>query len=322
MLELVQLFGGLIVLGIGADMVVRGAVAFARNAGVPTLIVGLTIVSFGTSAPEMVVSVQAVLNGMPDMSIGNIIGSNVTNILLALGVTAVIFPVAVEAKVLRRDTPWMMLATVLFCAFLFNGPIGRLQAGGLILLIIAYLGYLFYSARSGADPEIIEELEEETEIGWPNWKAFGAIVIGLAAMIGGSDQLVTGASELARQLGVTEAMIGLTIVAFGTSAPELMASVVAAYRKHSDIAMGNIIGSNLFNVATITGVAGLVKPIDVNPDFLAYDVWILLIVSLVLVAFMLTGRKICRTEGALLVIGYIAFTLWQIQQGTAVPTGA
>ncbi len=316
LIELLQLFGGLAVLVLGADVMIRGSVALAKNFGVPTLVVGLTIVALGTSAPEMVVSVQAVLNGLPDISIGNIVGSNVTNVLLVLGITALIFPIDVEAKVLKRDTPWMMFATILFAAFMFNGMIERPHAAALLALIFFYLIYLFNNVKKGADADLVEELEEETDVEWPTWKAFGAIVVGIAAMIIGSDQMVIGASELARSLGVTEAMIGLTIVAFGTSAPELMACVVAAYRKHSDIAIGNIIGSNLFNVATITGVAGLVHPIAVNPSFLDYDVWLLLLVSMVLVAFMLTGRKICRTEGALLAIGYVAYTLWQVQQGT------
>ncbi len=316
MMELIQLFGGLAVLVFGADIMIRGAVALAKNLGMPTLIVGLTIVAFGTSAPEMVVSVQAVLNGFPDISIGNIIGSNVTNIMLVLGVTALIFPVAVEAKVLRRDTPWFMFASILFVAFCFTGTIGRVQAGALLLLIIVYLVYLFRTARSGVDTDLIEELEEETDVNWPSWKAIGALLIGLVMMVAGSDQMVIGASALAREMGVTEAMIGLTIVAFGTSAPELVTCVMAAYRKHSDIAIGNIIGSNLFNVATITGVAGLVKPIYVNPAFLQYDMWMLLLASMILVAFMVTGRKICRKEGTLLFIGYIGYTLWQIQQGS------
>ncbi len=317
MLELLQVIGGLVVLVIGGEFLVRGAVALANKMGVPTLIVGLTIVSFGTSAPEMVISIQAVLDGLPDISIGNIIGSNVANILLVLGITALIFPIAVDAKVLKRDAPLMIFATVLFAAFMFTGEISRLHAAVFLGMMVIYTIYLFRSVKSGGDADLLEELEEETDVNMPTWKALIGMVLGLVMLAVGSDVMVAGASDMARAFGVTEAMIGLTIVALGTSAPELVTCVVAAYRKHSDIAIGNIVGSNLFNIAVIGGTAAMVKPIGVNPMFLDYDVWLLLLVTVALVCSMLMGKKITRAEGVILTIGYAAYTLWQIQQGGA-----
>lgn len=315
MVELLQVIGGLIVLIIGGEFLVRAAVAMANKLGVPTLIIGLTIVSFGTSAPEMVISIQAVLDGLPDISIGNIVGSNVANILLVLGITALVFPIAVDAKVMKRDAPLMMFATVLFAAFMFTGEISRIHSVVFLGMMVIYTIYLFRSVKSGGDTDLLEELEEETDVEMPTWKAVGAMLVGLVMLAVGSDVMVAGASEMARAFGVTEAMIGLTIVALGTSAPELVTCVVAAYRKHSDIAIGNIVGSNLFNIAVIGGTASMVKPIAVNPMFLTYDVWLLILVTLVLVSFMLVGKKINRVQGAIFTIGYIAYTLWQIQQG-------
>lgn len=315
MMDWVQVIGGLIILVIGGEFLVRGAVALANKFGVPTLIVGLTIVSFGTSAPEMVISIQAVLNGLPDISIGNIVGSNIANILLVLGVTALIFPIAVDNKVLRRDTPLMMFATILFAMFMFSGEITRFHSIVFLGMMVIYTIYLFRSVKSGADAELLEELEEETDVQMPLWKAGGAMIIGLVMLAYGSDVMVSGASSMAMALGVTEAMVGLTIVALGTSAPELVTCVVAAYRKHSDIAIGNIIGSNLFNIAVIGGSAAMVKPIYVDPLFLEYDVWLLILTTCLIIAFMLTGNRICRREGIVLVTGYAAYTYWQILQG-------
>ena len=315
MMELLQVVGGLVILVIGGECLVRGAVALANKMGVPTLIVGLTIVSFGTSAPEMVISIQAVLDGLPDISIGNIIGSNIANILLVLGITAVIAPIAVDSKILKRDAPLMMFATVLFAAFMFSGQISRIHAAIFLGMMVIYTLHLFRSVKSGEDAELLEELEEETDVHMASWKAIGAMIIGLVMLAYGSDIMVAGASDVARAFGVTEAMIGLTIVALGTSAPELVTCVVAALRNHSDIALGNIIGSNLFNIAVIGGTAAMVHPIAVNSIFLEYDVWLLILVTLLLLTFMLTDRKLCRKEGAVLGIGYIAYSIWQIQQG-------
>ncbi len=315
MMDLLQVIGGLVILVIGGEFLVRGAVALANKFGVPTLIVGLTIVSFGTSAPEMVISIQAVLNGLPDISIGNIVGSNIANILLVLGITALIFPIDVDSKILRRDTPLMMFATILFSMFMFTGEITRFHALVFLGMMVIYTMYLFRSVKKGADAELLEELEEETDVQMPLWKSLGSIAIGLVMLAFGSDIMVAGASSMAMAFGVTEAMIGLTIVALGTSAPELATCVVAAYRKHSDIAIGNIIGSNLFNIAVIGGSAAMVKPIYVNPLFLEYDVWLLILTTCLIIGFMLTGNRICRREGAILVAGYAGYTYWQILQG-------
>ena len=309
MIALTQLICGLVILILGAEVTVRGSVALARNMGVPTLIIGLTIVALGTSAPEMVVSIQAVLQGMPALSLGNIIGSNIANILLALGLTAVIFPIAVSPRIFRRDTPWMAAATLGFCACLFGGPITRLYGAGLLILLASYLAVLFWKGLTEPkDDPLIAEL-------WPSWKALVGIVVGLFGLVAGSDLLVVGASALASALGVSESLIGLTVAAVGTSAPEIFTCAMSAYRKHPDIALGNIVGSNLFNVTLVPGVAALVQPIEVAEVFTRYDVWILLGATALITAFVLTTRKIGRAQGVLLMGCYVAFTLWQIALG-------
>jgi cation:H+ antiporter len=315
MIELFQVIAGLVILIAGGELLVRGAVALANKFAVPPLIIGLTIVAFGTSAPEMVVSIQAVLDGFDDISLGNIIGSNITNILIVLGLAALVHPVSVDSKLLKRDTPFMMFSTVIFAMFMFTGEINRIHAVILLSIIGAYLLYLFSSVRKGADKELLQEVTEETAIFMPLWRSSAYIVTGLGLLIFGSDLMVKGASALAMSFGVTEAMVGMTIVALGTSAPELITSLVAAYRKHSDIAIGNVIGSNLFNITAIGGAAAMLKPIYVNPIFLNYDVWIFILTGLLVIAFMLTGNRICRREGVLLIGGYIGYTWWQVIQG-------
>ncbi len=310
MISLVQVIGGLVLLVAGGESLVRGAVGFANALGVPALVIGLTIVSFGTSAPEMVISLQAVLTGHPDISLGNIIGSNIANILLVLGATAIVYPIAVDAKLVRRDTPLMLGATVLFMFFCNGGMLARYEATIFLIIIVLYTLHIFRSVKRGDEAELAEELEEGTSVEMSIWKAGIFIGTGALLLILGSDVLVDGSVTLARTIGVPEAVIGLTILAVGSSAPEMVTCLVAAYRKHADIALGNIVGSNLFNITVIGGTAAMVKPIPVADQFIQTDNWIMLGVTMVLISFMLTGRKITRAEGVILFTGYVAYSGW------------
>jgi len=317
LLPLLQVVGGLAVLVAGGEFLVRGAVASANALGVSPLIIGLTIVSFGTSAPEMVISVQAMLGGHPDIALGNIIGSNIANILLILGVAALIFPISVDSKLLLREIPLLLLVSVLLFVFCYDGTVARYEAGFFLFLLFSYTFHIYRVSRKGQEGALTEEIEEETRLVMPGWKAALYILGGLALLVAGSDVLVNGAVTLARSAGVSEAVIGLTILAIGSSAPELITSVVAALRKHADIALGNVVGSNLFNITCIGGVAAMVRPMEVAPRFLDADLPAMLGVTLVLAVFMLTGRRVVRAEGAALLAGYIAYTAWLMMDAGA-----
>jgi len=317
---LLQVIAGLVMLVLGGEALVRGAVAVAKNFGVPTLVIGLTIVSFGTSAPEMFISVQSVLSEHYEIALGNIIGSNIANILLVLGVTAIIYPIAVDAKLVKRDAPLMLMATCLFLWFCMTSQIlGRFEALIFLFIVIAYTIHVFRSVQSGDEQEMLKELEEETDIEMPTWKSIVFILAGCSVLVFGSKILVVGASILAANIGVPEAVIGLTVLAIGSSAPELVTAVVAARRQHADLALGNIVGSNLFNITVIGGVAGLVSPIPVAPIFLETEIWIMLMVTVTLIAFMLSGRRISKSEGIILFTGYICYNVWQYYSNLVVP---
>lgn len=315
LIPLLQVVGGLAVLVIGGEALVRGAVATANALGVPPLVIGLTIVSFGTSAPEMVISVQAALEGHPDIALGNIIGSNIANILLILGLAALIHPVAVDSKLLLRDIPLLLGVSVLLFVFCYGGGmLERYEAGIFLAILAAYTVYIYRASRGGGEEALEAEIQEETNVTMSGWKIALSIGLGLALLVVGSDVLVSGSVTLARIAGVSEAVIGLTILAVGSSAPELITSVVAALRKHADIALGNVVGSNLFNITCIGGVASMIKPMEVAPRFLDQDLPVMLAVTLVLAVFMLTGKRVVRTEGAVLLAGYIFYALWLVTQ--------
>ncbi len=301
---------GLAILVGGGEALVRGAIALARRLGVPTLVIGLTIVSFGTSAPEMVISVQAVLSGYPDIALGNIIGSNLANTLVVLGVAALITPIAVHSKLVARDAPVLLAATVLLVVFCLGGLISRPEAGIFLVIVLYYTWHILRSAKSGGEQELIEEIKEETAVDMPLWLSLLYVVAGCGLLVFGSDMLVHSSATLARMLGVPEAVIGLTILAVGSSAPEMVTSIVAARRGHSDIALGNVVGSNLFNICAIGGVAVMIHPIAVAKQFLTGDLWILLFITAALVLFMLTGRRITRREGLVLCSLYVAYAVW------------
>lgn len=296
--------GGFILLGGGGEGLVSGAVSLANRLKVPPLIIGLTIIAFGTSAPELTVSIQAAFQGQPDIAIGNIIGSNISNMLLVLGVSALIQPIIVQGKELHRDGVFMLLVTLGFCFVAFYGDITRPIAVGMVGVIVLYTIYLY---RLGGDQDITQEVSENPLAGASVPVSLIILVLGTIAVVWGADLLVKGAVILAMEFGVSEAVIGLTVVAIGTSLPELAISVLAALRGHVALAVGNIVGSNIYNILLILGVTGLVHPIAIAPDFLNMDIWVLLGVSGVTVFLLSYQQGISKIFGGLFLVGYIIY---------------
>lgn len=306
---LLQLAGGTAFLYYGADFLVKGGVSIATRFGVSALVIGLTLVAFATSAPELVVSVQAALAGSSDISIGNVIGSNICNIALILGLSAVIAPLSVHSKVLRFDLPVMTAVTLAMAAIgLLLGGFNRLTGAVFFAGLLAYIAWnIRLEKRDGsgdAETEIREEVENSRK--YPLWLAAVFVIGGAAALVLGGKFIVDGAVGLGRMAHLSEAVIGLTIVAVGTSLPELATSLVAAARGEQDIAVGNVVGSNLFNMLGIMGIAPMIRPVSAA-GITPVDWGMLLVSTLLLVPFMHTGRKVVRREGAVLLALYCAY---------------
>lgn len=310
------LLGGLAALYFGAEWVVRGGVRLADAFGVSSMVVGLTVVSVGTSAPELVVGVTASLRDAGELAVGNVLGSNLANIGLILGTAALVRPIQVSAVAVRREIPVMVAITALLFPVVWNLQIGRLEGGVLLLVLMAYLALLFWSPTDpGTDPVVGEAMDEvagetEEEGRWEEdpgtARSFVLMLTGLAALTLGAHATVESALFFARAFGVPELIVGLTVVAIGTSLPELATSVVAAFREEADLAVGNVIGSNVFNLAGILGAAALVHPLDVPRSVPGLDLPAVLVFSLLLLPVTWPGFRIERWGGGILVAGYFA----------------
>ena len=305
-MEYILLIVGFVLLIKGADLFVDGASSVAAKLKVPSLIIGLTVVSIGTSLPEAAVSVSASLSGNNSISLGNVIGSNIFNLLMVVGVSSAILPIVTDRDMLKRDMPINIGITVLLGILLFDGNLSRLEALLLLLLLVAYMFLLIRSALKNR-----VEAEETKVLSWA--KSIVFIVLGVAAIIGGGQLVVNSAKTIALALGMSETLVGLTVVAIGTSLPELVTSVVAARKGDSGIAMGNVIGSNLFNILFILGMAGVIKPLTADAAFFI-DTGILLGISALMLLFAFTKRKISRVEGITCVLLYVAYTAYIIMR--------
>ncbi|QDL91506.1 calcium/sodium antiporter [Paroceanicella profunda] len=316
------LIGGLLLLVAGGELLVRGAVQAAERLGVSPLVIGLTLVGFGTSMPELVTSVQAGLSGSPGIAYGNIVGSNIANILLIAGVSALICPVVVARSALRRDAVVMLGVALVFAALAPLVPMGRAVGGALVLCLLGYIWFVIRQERTTAgggalhdksralaeaDPALAPSRSER-----PLARAVIIAVAGLALVVLGGSLLVNGAVALARGFGVSETIIGLTIVAVGTSMPELVTSVIAALKRQGDVAFGNVVGSNIYNILGIGGTTAIIAPSRVPEEIIAFDAPVMVGVSLLLVVFAATGLRIARSEGLALVAGYAGYVwlLW------------
>lgn len=302
---------GLLGLIIGGEFLVRGAVSAAKAFGISPMVIGLTLVGFGTSSPELVTSLQAALSGSSGIAMGNVIGSNIGNVLLILGIAALIAPVAVDPKVLRRDGVVMLLATLLCLGTVLLGEVGRVTGAVLVAGLMAYLAVtLWVETRGAATPTAAVYGAEAEAVPGPDY-AFGISILlavfGLASTIFGARFLVTGAVSIAQAAGVSETVIGLTIVAVGTSMPELVTSIIAVHKGQGDVALGNVIGSNIFNILGILGITAMVQPMAVPEELAKLDVWVLLAVTLVLMAFARTRWTVSRPEGLAFLLGYATY---------------
>lgn len=310
MLNLLLVALGVLLLSVGGEILIRGSLAAAKRLGVSPLLSGLLIVGFGTSAPELVVSVDAALKGKPDIAVGNVVGSNIGNILLVLGLCALITPLAVKSSALRRDGVMVVAASLLFLLLVGGQTVGRAEAAVLLLALVLYLVWAYRTERAGHTASApLSQVEAKAVMTLPattTWTVL-AIVSGLVLLIAGSRLLLQGAVDIAASLGVSEAVIGLTLVAVGTSLPELTISVIAVFRRHADVAIGNILGSNIFNLLGILGVSALLQPLGVHARVLQFDQWIMLAAALILLLFLYTGRRLGRLEGGLLLLGYAIY---------------
>lgn len=311
------ILGGFILLVWSADRFVDGAAATAKYAGMPSLLIGMVIVGFGTSAPEMVVSAMAAVDGNPDLALGNALGSNIVNTGLILGVTALIAPIVVHSKIVRKELPLLLIIGLFFGALLWNGALERFDAVLLLIGFLILIAWSIYSAMSNKGDSLETDTEQalhshEMTLG----KAIFWLIFGLIILVISSRILVWGSVNIAQSLGVSDLVIGLTIVALGTSLPELAASIIAVRKGEHDIAIGNVVGSNMFNILAVVGIAGLISPItSVAPEVLSRD-WLVMMAMMVALLIMAYGfrrqGRINRIEGAALLLAYIGYTIWLV----------
>ncbi|SEG50283.1 cation:H+ antiporter [Thalassococcus halodurans] len=305
---------GLVILLLAGDALVKGAVNLALRVGIPALIVSLTIVAFGTSAPELLISIKAALDGVPGIALGNVVGSNTANVLMVLGIPALIAVMHTAEHDSRKSYLVMLASTVLFIGLAFRGTFdwiaGLILLGALALALGDNIVDSLRHRREGAAAS--EDDEEEPEGADPDmagWKVGLFLVLGLVGLPLGANLLVESATEIARMFGVSETVIGLTLVAIGTSLPELATTVMAALRRQADVALGNVIGSNMFNLLAIIGVAALIKPMDVDPEFLRYDLWVMLGSTLILIPFVFFRQNIGKVWGVILSALYVGYVV-------------
>lgn len=312
-MDFLYVVAGLVGLVVGGDLLVRGAVSIARALRVSPMVIGLTLVGFGTSTPELVTSINAALAGSPGIAMGNVVGSNICNILLILGIGAMVAPIAVQREALRRDGSVLAVATLLCVAAVLWGVVGRMSGTVLLVALACYLGVTLWmeSRRHSVAAEVYEaEADLARPIGRGQALSALAFVGGLVLTLIAARYLVQGAVGLAAAFGLSEAVIGLTIVAVGTSMPELVTSVIAARKGQGDVAFGNVLGSNIFNILGILGATALVRPLAVPPEIILFDIWVMLAATLLMFVVARIGWDITRRDGALLLGGYGAYLGW------------
>ncbi|KEO72878.1 calcium/sodium antiporter [Anditalea andensis] len=296
---------GLVILLIGGKYLVDGASAIAGKLGLSPGLIGLTVVSFGTSAPELLVSITAALKGVSDIALGNVVGSNITNITLVLGISAVVFPISLPKSVIKLDYAFTLAISILFFILAYNGVISLLD--GIIFLILLVLINIYFFRTIARIPDDPEDVDIQRLKKTPIYKSLLLIGGGIAGLYWGSEMFVENAIIISQQFGISDRVIGVTVIAIGTSLPELATSLIAAFKKQTDIALGNILGSNLMNILAIIGVTAVVKPIMVSDLFLRNDFLWMLGFTLLLLPIILTKLRISRWEGGLLTSGYVLY---------------
>jgi cation:H+ antiporter len=307
-LNILWIVVGVVLVLWGADRMTDGAVALAQRMNIPQIVIGLTIVAMGTSAPELFVSLMSAIRGTADLAVGNVVGSNIFNTFLIVGVAALVAPMIISKTTVKKDIPFAVISAVLLTALCWDADISRIDALILFVGLIIFLLYTLHMAKKGQ-----AEVTEEEQKNYSPLKSVLLILLGLACLVGGSNLFVEGATQVAAALGVSEAVIGLTVVAGGTSLPELATSVVAARKGQSAIAIGNVIGSNVFNVLMILGVTGLIQPMS-GMEITAVDLTIMVIGMVLLWLFSFTKYKVERWEGAVLTLIFLGYMSWLVYQ--------
>jgi len=313
-MTLLFLLLGLVLLVVGGELLVRGAVQLAQKFRISPLLIGLTLVGFGTSTPELVTSLQAAFAGSPGIAVGNVVGSNVANILLILGITALIFPVVVAKETFKRDGIVLAVSTVMCLGAVLYGQLNPLLGAVFVASLAGYIYFAFRQERQSTAAADAAAGMTQADFPAPSLAQIALdllfVVAGLALTIFGARFLVSSAIEIATAFNVSETIIGLTIVAVGTSLPELVTSVMAALRKHSDIAFGNIVGSNIYNVLGILGVTAIIKPIDVPPQIASLDIWVMIAATVLLFITATSRWRIGRVEGGIMLAAYVGYCVW------------
>ncbi|WP_282039941.1 calcium/sodium antiporter [Saccharicrinis aurantiacus] len=304
-MSVLMLVAGLTLLFFSGDWLVKASVEIARYLKVSTLVIGVTVVAFGTSAPELLVSLKAVFSGSPDISIGNVVGSNIANIALVLGAVSIILPIKVKNKALWIDWSVMMFASLLFYIFAYDRTVGLIEGICFIVLLIIYLLWSVFKSRLDSKKQG-EQIKEPT---LALWKAILLLLLASVGLYLGSEWLVSGAKSIAAALNVSDRVIGISVVAFGTSVPELATSLIAAFRKETDISIGNIIGSNIFNLLGVIGVTSILKPLNVSLQIIQFDVLVMVFVAFLLLVMIIPLKRgvLTRWKGAILVALYAAY---------------
>lgn len=312
MIDVLYIIGGLVLLILGGDWLLKAAVSLSLRLQIPKIVIGMTVVSFATSAPELIVSIKAALDGLPDLALGNVVGSNIANLGLVLGITVILGSIDVKKNFYTTDWPAMMVASILFFAFIyFDGTLQRYEGGILFICLIAFLVYLLkFQKKAVVEDEAVED-EEPVSIS----KTILFLIIGGTALWGGSELLIEGAKALAQDLGVSDRIIGVTVISIGTSIPELAASIIAVIKKEKAISLGNLIGSNIFNILAVLGITAMITPVNVVDDgLLSNDIfWMLGIAFAILpLVFFPKGLRLGWRDGVILLVGYIVFVYFTI----------
>ena len=312
-INIVQLLGGFVLLLGGGEILVRGSVSLAKRLQISPFFISATVIAFGTSVPELVISLKASLNDAMGIVVGNVVGSNIANLLLILGIAGLITPVLANKKVILRDNITLLSSTLILCIFIWLEEISRWQGGIMFFILILLLTYSYWSEKRHG--KLAKGQAENTVVdiagAYSSFTSSMLILCGLAGVAIGAHLLVESAIVVARGIGMTEAVIGLTVVAVGSSLPELATAIVAAYRKHADVALGNVIGSSLFNILGILGLVAIVNPITVPSEIAEFDVWVLLVATSIIFLLVLTGTRIYRFIGGLFLVSYVIFVVLQ-----------
>jgi cation:H+ antiporter len=309
-LDILYVLGGFVILLVAGDALVRGAVGLSLKLGIPALIVSLTIVAFGTSAPELLISIKAALDDAADLALGNIVGSNIANVLLVLGLPAVLFGISTKDSSSKQNYIYMILASIVFIAIGYMGQFTFLY-GALMVFMLAVILFQAYRHAKQSRAALLAATDEVPESDGVWWKIIVLLAVGVAGLPFGANILVEGAVSIANKAGIDKAVIGLTMVAIGTSLPELATTVMAAYRKEADVAIGNVIGSNIFNLLGVVGITSMITTLPVPQEFLSFDFWIMLASSLVLLPFIWLRVSLGKVWGAIFLATYTVY-IWML----------